>query len=879
MSSRIDRLVNSRHFRSYFILEARTNFAASDEWTEIPFKTFTFEQSVDNIVSSLAVQLIWDKAYLDTTDVSQFIQMYAEVRLRQLTESMIQYRRKFDILFASAVSDHFIVTGDATTELTVGDEIIVSGTVANDGTYTVASAVYAAGETTIVVVEAVPAAAGAGGQLWHEEVVDDRVIFQGVIYEPDANEVQYTFRAYDPMVVLDKCVAHVGILRSDFVVIENCKLIVDPDVADQYIIDPATHPDGYTNDTPGPSPYDNRRTFKQIGSMYNDTYDPWEDGYWVPSDLITIGGATRDFLRVEPVAQYFTDHPGVFAPYLTSIIVWKENTLYIEEVLDYILTIDVNHGGPGWVEGIHYNMAHIITNVDTGTDIFTVRGDRTAVFDVGATFIVAESTGNDGTYTSLGAAYDSVTNTTDITVASIPDVSIDGWLSLPNPTVLPSYLSVNQMKWSFAEGSLMELIRKLLTETAAPNYRIWWDHAVGMMRAQYVEQYPYTTLTNDWSYMVAEYSATGANEATTIKSASLQFDVKHFASRVIVEGIDETPVSVFSNASGTNIYVPWGLPDAPWGAPAWVPFMQPPYTDPAGSPKYWLTDNNSSTSWGFMVDYHIQGSVHEGVWYDFCIIDAGAVYEFSKLIFYRGWSKRDFPFYLRVECCESIPGEDPANYASAAWAAISDEFSDKKLDGASVECSEFANPMFRWLRIYMRAAKLGWTDLHGVVLSDIFGLVYGGNVYGEAYVGEIGTGNEGQYYDQGGMDLPMNGLRSLKHLPLLNDQLFGPSVADANKRQSAHATAVYEDHSLTTTEMCLVRAKEILDELLRVHTHTSFSMLAHPELQINKSVHVSDVRKNLDDTFLIDSVRITPTNIECSCTKYSSTDWLGEALV
>lgn len=72
-----------------------------------------------------------------------------------------------------------------------------------------------------------------------------------------------------------------------------------------------------------------------------------------------------------------------------------------------------------------------ITAVDTGTKKFTIAGDYTAYFTITRVFEVTGSTGNDGSYfcttnSSLNGG------NTEITVAALPDATVDGQIELPN---------------------------------------------------------------------------------------------------------------------------------------------------------------------------------------------------------------------------------------------------------------------------------------------------------------------------------------------------------------------------------------------------------------------------------------------------------------
>lgn len=74
----------------------------------------------------------------------------------------------FDVAFAvsgaTAATRTFTISGDVTSFFGAGVTFVVVGSVANDGAYTVASSSFAAGTTSIVVVEALPAD-GGGGQV------------------------------------------------------------------------------------------------------------------------------------------------------------------------------------------------------------------------------------------------------------------------------------------------------------------------------------------------------------------------------------------------------------------------------------------------------------------------------------------------------------------------------------------------------------------------------------------------------------------------------------------------------------------------------------------------------------------------------------------
>ena len=71
------------------------------------------------------------------------------------------------IVSSASGPKQFVIAGDFTAVLTTGSKLVVSGTAGgvNDGLYTVSTSSYGAPNTTVTVVEAVPATLGGGGLL------------------------------------------------------------------------------------------------------------------------------------------------------------------------------------------------------------------------------------------------------------------------------------------------------------------------------------------------------------------------------------------------------------------------------------------------------------------------------------------------------------------------------------------------------------------------------------------------------------------------------------------------------------------------------------------------------------------------------------------
>ena len=119
--------------------------------------------------------ILGDKALLGETDLPYRTVPIASVPLMPVTYEVVEGTSNgqedyeltgtlHDITSSTTSPETFKITGDFTAEFTAGLKIIVLGTEANDGVYTVVSASYSSPTTTITVSETV-AAATAGGRL------------------------------------------------------------------------------------------------------------------------------------------------------------------------------------------------------------------------------------------------------------------------------------------------------------------------------------------------------------------------------------------------------------------------------------------------------------------------------------------------------------------------------------------------------------------------------------------------------------------------------------------------------------------------------------------------------------------------------------------
>jgi hypothetical protein len=87
-----------------------------------------------------------------------------------------------------------------------------------------------------------------------------------------------------------------------------------------------------------------------------------------------------------------------------------------------------NEGTNTWDDITATQAYHKIVNVDDGDPFyFYVSGNQSSRFIVGSSFVVSGSSGNDATYVVTGVLFSSPT--TRITVANIPDATVDGYIT------------------------------------------------------------------------------------------------------------------------------------------------------------------------------------------------------------------------------------------------------------------------------------------------------------------------------------------------------------------------------------------------------------------------------------------------------------------
>lgn len=154
-------------------------------------------------------------------------------------------------------------------------------------------------------------------------------------------------------------------------------------------------------------------------------------------------------LHIPPaLGRYETENEWVFEVRTLSPI---SRTIDYYDVHNYPFSLDITTG-----IGTLYKFN--IIGVDTFNKTFTVIGDETEIFTSQRVFTVADSTGNNGTWTVLSSAYDSSTDTTIISIATtIPDTTVNGYITLSFRT-LP-WTTGTEIYLSSSENVPPEIVR------------------------------------------------------------------------------------------------------------------------------------------------------------------------------------------------------------------------------------------------------------------------------------------------------------------------------------------------------------------------------------------------------------------------------------
>jgi hypothetical protein len=107
----------------------------------------------------------------------------------------------------------------------------------------------------------------------------------------------------------------------------------------------------------------------------------------------------------------------------------------------------------------------------------------------------------------------------------------------------------------------------------------------------------------------------------------------------------------------------------------------------------------------------------------------------------------------------------------------------------------------------------------------------------------------------------------LCNLPILHYQL---------KQTTGHQTMDYEDTSLSTSNMCGLRAAEILTETVRKQLSGSFKIAWHNSIRLYQTVKIHDPRTGIAFRGLVEGITREKGEVTISVQAYFPTTWTGE---
>ena len=187
-------------------------------------------------------------------------------------------------------------------------------------------------------------------------------------------------------------------------------------------------------------------------------------------------------------------------------------------------------------------LAETVVNVTQGSKLFHISGDYASRFVAGRSIIIAGSTGNDGTYTIVGATYDIGDVETDVEVAeAIPSAIADGTLYDSSDSTARTdavYLNVYLDQINSAEDP--NLLHPLSTSTEA------------QIREQVIQE---IFIRQDINYLgdwLAELDVVGQNYRYTDVDGNLHYVLK--LARITRVAGDDT----ITNAMILNLPLPFG---------------------------------------------------------------------------------------------------------------------------------------------------------------------------------------------------------------------------------------------------------------------------------------------------------------------------------
>jgi hypothetical protein len=321
-------------------------------------------------------------------------------------------------------------------------------------------------------------------------------------------------------------------------------------------------------------------------------------------------------------------------------------------------------------------------------------------------------------------------------------------------TIWPSLITVNEWKWKDTDGTLADMIDKLM-QYAPPNYRSIWDHEKLMLRLQYFEMLPHDTTTPYWvagSYPygrvvtappAAEVAGDYVDMTEVDPGRTVARMTENFKSKIITSGVNEWPANEVTAAMLTELSAEW---------PANWTFD--------GSLAE-LIDNDFGTYARIWRDLNSSPPASErDKYYPTFHINFGAETAVERMRFWMLDSRRNFPFGMRVEA-----HNDPAFAAydpTAPWEPMHKDLWDRMatpFEKVEVSGGGFMRSICRCILISMKPAKIHLRFRYAAGFSD-FEITSSSTVSGRAYVVGVapgagwtlivGAGGTGSWYQKVG---------------------------------------------------------------------------------------------------------------------------------
>lgn len=652
----------------------------------------------------------------------------------------------------------------------------------------------------------------------HNTAAYERVLFRGHIHGIDKRGAEVTLRCFDPLFTLNEAYLNLGNYEATNLNIEHDSNDVTPGTLppdgagvtlvgvtenseERWIVPWEVNSSTCTNyqeayaGGSGDADYSgnfgsgfgsgshtfqagaNRRQWKVVGRVY-DTGMDLDAVYGIdkqypdplPEQFYRIGSDTMDYLEFigyTPSGQIFVEW----------VVVYEEGTNEIEDILLQAVNPDIKgtctNASPSTtvlqcssadflrdnvvlgasVELVSTGQVETIVSVDSRYQITTTALGGGDQWDSGEDFVIRDGNGNsprwiDGVHYELSGGY---------------------W---GGQTVFPSGQTLNSVTWFAENGSILKFYETVL-ESAAPNYRPFWNHTTNRLHLQFIEQTPFDSsqpyYPNAFGKFIAppdgDATDQGTNDYHTPDVSSVVAkpdEVQGFFTRIIVEGVNEHPTNVIQigndpvntqvittppqTVSGWN-HNTNSVPSYPSGwyfGKMWAEGPSQTYSEAYGTGGYVgnCIDDDAGTGCGWYTDISVS-DVDEMC--PFAVYDAGQVITVGMLRLWAMWSKRPFKWNLRLECCDedgalwdAVNSEWYINTA-AKWTLMHPNYFYYPIaPWESVSITDgWLKQQFRYVLVSMTPAKVVDEDYGGVGLS-VFQLFKREVVTGQARVDDWG---------------------------------------------------------------------------------------------------------------------------------------------